>query len=97
MLKAENLGSLGIGSPVYYRRLQAGQVIAYDLARDGKAIDIKVFVNAPYDQYVSPGTRFWNASGVDVSLGAGGVDVRTQSLVGADRGRPGVRDAAVRR
>ena len=81
VLKADSLGSLGIGSPIYYRRLQAGQVIAYDLASDGKAIEIKVFVNAPYDQYVNPGTRFWNASGVDVSVGAGGVDVRTQSLV----------------
>src|SRR5262245_56951319 len=81
VLKAENLGSLGIGSPIYYRRLQAGQVIAYDLAGDGKAVDIKVFVNAPYDQYVTPGTRFWHASGLDVSVGAGGVDLRTQSLV----------------
>ena len=81
VLKAENLGSLGIGSPIYYRRLQVGQVIAYDLASDGKGVDIKVFVNAPYDQYVNPGTRFWNASGLDVSVGAGGLEVRTQSLV----------------
>jgi paraquat-inducible protein B len=81
VLKAENLGSLGIGSPIYYRRLQAGQVIAYDLAGDGKAVNIKIFVNAPYDRYVNPGTRFWNASGLDVSVGAGGVEVRTQSLV----------------
>src|SRR5574342_123813 len=50
MLKAKDLGSLGIGSPIYYRRLQVGQVIAYDLARDGKAVQIKVFVNAPYDR-----------------------------------------------
>jgi paraquat-inducible protein B len=81
VLKAENLGSLGIGSPIYYRRLQAGQVIAYGLADDGKTIEVKVFVNTPYDKYVNPGTRFWNASGIDVSVGAGGVDVRTQSLV----------------
>jgi paraquat-inducible protein B len=81
MLKARSLGSLGIGSPVYYRRLQAGQVISYGLASDGQTIDVKVFVNAPYDQYVNPGTRFWNASGIDVSLDAGGLDVRTQSLV----------------
>ena len=40
-----------------------------------------MFVNAPYDKYVNPGTRFWNASGIDVSIGAGGVEVRTQSLV----------------
>ena len=81
VLKAENLGSLGIGSPVYYRRLQAGQVIAYDLSRDREGVEIKVFINSPYDRYVNAGTRFWSASGIDVSLGAGGIDVRTESLV----------------
>jgi paraquat-inducible protein B len=81
VLRAENLGSLGIGSPIYYRRLQAGQVIAYGLAADGKRIEITIFVNAPYDKYVNTGTRFWNASGVDASIGAGGVEVRTQSLI----------------
>jgi len=81
VLKAENLGSLGIGSPIYYRRLQAGQVIAYNLASDGNGVEIKVFVNSPYDKYVTPETRFWNASGLDVSIGAEGVQVRTQSLV----------------
>jgi paraquat-inducible protein B len=81
VLKAKDLGSLGIGSPIYYRRLQVGQVIAYDLSSDGAAMNIKIFVNSPYDKFVNPGTRFWNASGIDVSVGAGGVDVRTQSLV----------------
>ena len=81
VLKASDLGSLGIGSPIYFRRLQVGQVIAYDLSSDGKAMDIKIFVNSPYDKYVIPGTRFWNASGINVSVGAGGVEVRTQSLV----------------
>ena len=81
VLKAENLGSLGIGSPIYYRRLQVGEVIAYNMTGDGKEVDIKVFVNAPYDRYVNPDTRFWNASGIDVSVGTGGLEVRTQSLV----------------
>jgi paraquat-inducible protein B len=81
VLKAEDLGSLGIGSPVYYRRLQAGQVIAYDLTSDGKGVEIKIFVNSPYDRYVNSGTRFWSASGINVSVGAGGLDVRTESLV----------------
>lgn len=81
VLKAKDLGSLGIGSPIYYRRLQVGQVIGYDLSSDGTAMDIKIFVNSPYDKFVNSATRFWNASGIDVSLGAGGVEVRTQSLV----------------
>ncbi|MGZ8452480.1 MAG: PqiB family protein [Candidatus Binatia bacterium] len=81
VLKASSLGSLGIGSPIYYHRLLAGQVVAYGLAADGKEIEIKIFVNAPYDKYVNSGTRFWNASGIDASIGAGGVEVRTQSLI----------------
>jgi len=80
-LKAHDLGSLGIGSPIYYRRLQAGQVVAYDLAGDGDVVDVTIFVNAPYDRFVNPSTRFWNASGIDVSAGAGGLNVRTESLV----------------
>jgi paraquat-inducible protein B len=81
VLKANTLGSLGIGSPIYYRQLQAGQVAAYDLAADGKGIDITVFINTPYEKYVTRETRFWNASGIDVSVGAGGVNVRTEGLV----------------
>jgi paraquat-inducible protein B len=80
-LKASSLGSLGVGAPVYYRRLHAGQVIAYTLAGDGKAVEVTIFVNAPYDQYVEGGTRFWNASGIDVSVGTGGLEVHTESFI----------------
>ncbi len=80
-LETDDLGSLEIGSPVYYHRLSVGQVIAYDLTPDGKGVRVKIFVKAPYDRYVFPGTRFWNASGIDVSVGADGVNVRTQSVV----------------
>jgi paraquat-inducible protein B len=40
-----------------------------------------VFVDAPYDKYVSSSTRFWNASGINVSAGAEGVKVQTESLI----------------
>jgi len=79
-LTAADMGSLGIGSPIYFRRLKVGQVIASKLAADGDSVRFKVFVNAPYDRFISAETRFWNASGLDVSLGADGVDVRTESL-----------------
>ncbi len=42
---------------------------------------LHVFVNAPYDKYVQDNTRFWHASGVDVSLDTTGVKVNTESLV----------------
>lgn len=81
VLRASSLGSIGIGSPVYYRSLNVGEVAAYALAADGRSIDIKVFVNAPYDRYVTSSSRFWNASGIDVTAGAEGVKVQTESLI----------------
>jgi paraquat-inducible protein B len=80
ILHTDDLGSLDIGSPIYFRRIQVGQVVAYELAKDGKGVDIEIFVNSPNDQYVLTDSRFWNASGVDVSLGAAGLKVSTQSL-----------------
>lgn len=81
VLKASNLGSIGLGAPLYFRRLKVGEVASYALAADGSGVDITVFVFTPYEQYVTPETRFWDASGIDVSLTAEGFDVRTQSLV----------------
>lgn len=81
ILRAPTLGSHGIGTPVYFRRLNVGQVVAYDLDQDGKNISIRIFINAPYDQYVTNDSRFWNASGVDVSLSASGIQMQTESLV----------------
>jgi len=81
ILRAPTLGSLGIGSPLYYRQLNVGRVIAYDLAADGKSVNIRVFVDKPYDAYVTEETRFWQASGIDVSLGANGLAVKTQSAL----------------
>ena len=81
VLRAANLGSLDVGVPVYFRRLTVGEVVAYDLDKDGKGLSIRVFVHAPYDRYVTSDTRFWNASGVDVSLSAAGLQVLTESFV----------------
>lgn len=81
VLRANSLGSLDIGVPVFFRRLQVGQVTAYELDKDGKGVTVNIFVNAPYDQYVNPNTRFWHASGIDVALDVSGVRVETESLV----------------
>jgi paraquat-inducible protein B len=80
-LIAPSLGSVGVGAPISYHSITVGQVEAYALAADGKSIDISIFVNAPYDKYVTSQSRFWNASGVDVSMGANGFQIRTDSLI----------------
>ena len=80
-LAADDLGSLDIGSPVYYRGVVAGRVISTGVVPDGRSVEVGVFVHAPYDKYVSNESRFWNASGVDLTVDATGVKLQTQSLL----------------
>lgn len=80
LLRATDVGSLDVGSPVYFRRVKVGQVAAYELDGDGRGVTMRVFVNAPYDKFVGMNTRFWQASGIDAQLSASGFTLRTQSL-----------------
>ena len=80
VLQANDLGSLDVGSPVYHRHVRVGRVVGYTLATNGRALDIQVFVEAPYENLVTQNTRFWHASGIDLSLNAGGLTLNTQSL-----------------
>jgi paraquat-inducible protein B len=77
---AADLGSLDIGSPVYYRRIQAGRVTGYRLDDDGSGVTIQLFVDAPYDRFVTSSAHFWNASGIDLSVTASGLQLNTESL-----------------
>ena len=79
LLKAADIGSLYVGAPIYFHHLKAGRLISYQMSPD-KSLDIRIFIDAPYDQLVNPTTRFWNASGVDLSLTAAGLKVETQAL-----------------
>ncbi|WJF89811.1 MlaD family protein [Paraburkholderia bonniea] len=79
-LRGDSLGSIDIGSPIFYRRLQVGQVVGFSLDKDGTGVTMQVFVAAPYDQYVGTNTRWWHASGVDLRLDSSGFTLNTQSL-----------------
>lgn len=80
ILEAERRGSLTPGSPVYLRDLPVGEVVSVNLANNNRQMDITVFIRAPYDESVLSTTRFWNASGIDFSISADGVDVQIASL-----------------
>ena len=80
-LQTQNLGSLDIGSPVYYRGIKVGQVVEYDFDSSAESVNVRVFINAPYHEKVRQNTRFWNASGVDFKINTEGVSLDTQSLV----------------
>jgi paraquat-inducible protein B len=80
VLVADDLGSLDVGSPIYYRRARVGRVVGYQLDPKRDELTVKIFVEAPYQSLITPQTRFWNASGLDLSLNANGLTLDTQTL-----------------
>lgn len=80
-LTMPELDSLTKGTPIYFRRLQAGQVVSYALDKSGKFLNVKIFIQEPYDNFVTSDTRFWQVSGLNMSLSASGLQLKTESLL----------------
>jgi paraquat-inducible protein B len=81
ILESDRRGSIEVGAPIYFRQIRVGEVVAYSLSESGTKIVSKIFVHAPYHEFVKQNTRFWVASGVNIRLNAQGIQVDTESLV----------------
>ncbi len=79
-LRSDDLGSLDVGSPVFYKRSRVGRVVGYTLDPVRDALSIKLFIEAPFQSLVTRDVRFWNASGIDLSVNASGLTLNTQTL-----------------
>ncbi|CAM9798145.1 unnamed protein product, partial [Phaeothamnion confervicola] len=79
-LMARKLGSIDRGSLVHYQGIVAGEVLGYEMANDYRSVLIHAFVKPPFDRMVRSNTRFWSASGLDLSVGPDGMRVKTESL-----------------
>ncbi|MFH0782706.1 MAG: MlaD family protein [Pseudomonadota bacterium] len=87
ILEAGQLGSLSIGSPVYYRQLQIGEVTGYDLSPSFREVRIFVNIKAQYMAIIRENTRFWQVSGTKIEGGIfSGVTVSAESLTAIIRG-----------
>lgn len=64
-IKAEVLGSIQVGTGIYYRNVEIGEVQNYSLAGDDNII-ISVFVKPEFSHLVREGSRFCNASGLQI-------------------------------
>ncbi len=86
LLTANELGSLSRGAPVYYRKVKVGEILEHELAEKQDMVLIHMNIDDDYAFLVQENTRFWNASGVEISGGLSGVKVRTPSIMALIRG-----------
>jgi paraquat-inducible protein B len=78
-LLTNDLGSLTRGSPISFRGVAVGEVEDYKLRPGNKGVTVTAFIRSPHDELVHPETRFWNAGGVDLTLGSQGLRIRANS------------------
>jgi paraquat-inducible protein B len=81
VLISGRLGSLRSGSPVYYRGVEVGTIQQCDLSPDAATVAVQALIKQRYAKLVRKGSKFWNVSGVDVSLSLfRGLEVNMESL-----------------
>jgi paraquat-inducible protein B len=80
LLTTNNLGSLSTGAPVFLHGVAVGEVLDTDLDAAAKTVSVPIYVRAPYDKMIKPGSLFWDASGIGFDIGTQGISVHAQSL-----------------
>lgn len=80
ILETTRLRAISLGSPIFYRDLEVGTVLGWDLGDMARTVAVHAFVRAPFDKYVHDDSTFWNASGISLKLSASGVDFQMESV-----------------
>jgi paraquat-inducible protein B len=72
--------TLGPGDPVLFQGFKVGRVETADFDPEREEIRYRLFVDAPYHELIDSAVRFWDVSGVSLSVDASGLEVSMGSL-----------------
>jgi len=73
-------GSIGPGAPILYKGLSAGKIESRTFHPENGKVEFGAFVSEQFVPLVRKNTKFWNISGIDVQLGANGMQLHVGSL-----------------
>ncbi len=79
-IHTDNLGSINIGTKIYYQKIPVGEVTHYKLADNDATVIVTVQIDKRYKHLVTKQSRFWRNSGISVEGGLSGVKIKTESL-----------------
>jgi len=79
-LVTTNLGSIQEQTPIFYRGIQVGEVLYYQLGTDAREVLIHARITEHYAPLVRPDSKFWNAGGISFHAGLfKGVQISAES------------------
>jgi paraquat-inducible protein B len=79
-LVSDKATSVSAGDKVLYNGYHVGRVESRDFDAERRKISYVVFIDAPFHKLVNTATRFWDVSGVTLSLSAEGLSLQTGSI-----------------
>ena len=85
-LRAEDAGGLAEGAPVLFRGITVGRIQNLRLNDADSGVIVDAFIDTPHDRRLTTNTRFWDTSGISVSLSASGVSLDMRSLASLVQG-----------
>lgn len=85
-LQSESRGSVSKGTPVLYREMEVGRVTSVELGQFADRVVTTISINLQYAYLVRQNSVFWNTSGLDVSIGISGADIKAGTVDSLIRG-----------
>ncbi|WP_282064529.1 MlaD family protein [Vibrio rotiferianus] len=85
-LQSEQRGSVQVGTPILYRQMEVGSVTDVRLGEFADRIVTKIEIQPEYAYLVRQNSVFWNVSGVDVSIGITGANIKAGTFDSLVRG-----------
>ncbi|BCN24212.1 MlaD family protein [Vibrio alfacsensis] len=85
-LQSEQRGSVQIGTPILYRQIEVGQVTDVRLGEFADRVMTRIEIQPKYAYLVRQNSVFWNVSGVDVSIGITGANIKAGTIDSLVRG-----------
>jgi paraquat-inducible protein B len=79
-LTASEAGGIGPGTGIIYKGISVGKIESRDFHPDTGRVVFGAFIEGDFGRLVDHETKFWNYSGVDVSVGPDGFKLRTGTL-----------------
>ena len=79
-LRSKSAASINVGTPIFYKKIQVGEVARVRIDKSGQFINIQIFIESKYSHLVKQQSRFWNISGLNANLSRAGIDFKLDSL-----------------
>lgn len=85
-LQSETRGSVSEGTPILFRELEIGSVIDVQLGEFADRIISTIQIKPEFAYLIRSNSVFWNVSGVDVSIGLSGANIKAGTVDSLLRG-----------